>query len=241
MRTFARFRFATVAVVSATLIAGCSRQPTVNGDYRVMYVWDHGRVAAAKVEAVKPGEQISPSAKDEILSTARPFIGNIVSASNLTQAKGLVKLTIFSPKPFFVQVHELTITEPDFEDLVFPVELQDTEGIRRQVNTFHNVNQRAFGSRRTALSFAAAGGYISSMKTLLELGADPNLSDDIGVTPLMYALIVGNEEGVKLLLHAGTNASAVDASGESAASLAQKLHREKILPLLADDTSPSHK
>lgn len=211
-------------------MSGCAQHSAVNGDYRVSYVWDHGRVTSATVEPLKTQEQLSHSAKDEIVSTAQPFIVNAVNASNLSYAKGLVELTIFSPQPFFVQLKRLTITEPNFEDLAFAVEKQDADGIRRMVNRFHNVNQRNSG--QTALCIAAAGGYTRSIAALLELGADPNLSDSIGTTPLMNAVIAGSEDGVKLLLQAGANVSATSASGESAESWATRLHRQAILSLL---------
>jgi ankyrin repeat protein len=231
MRAFSRRRCRTSLLLAATLMTGCAQHSAVNGDYRVSYIWDHGRVTSTTVEPLKKREQLSRSAKDEIVSTAQPFIVNAVNRSNLSFAKGLVELAIFSPKPFFVQVKQSTITEPRFEELALEVEKQDADGIRLLVNKFHNVNQR--GEGQTALSIAAAGGYTKSVATLLELGADPNLSDGIGTTPLMNAVIAGSEETVKLLLQAGANVSAISESGESAESWAKRLRRQAILSLLS--------
>ncbi|MGO9084908.1 MAG: ankyrin repeat domain-containing protein [Candidatus Sulfotelmatobacter sp.] len=124
------------------------------------------------------------------------------------------------------------ITEPDFSALTAAVEKEDTAAIRKMVTTFQNVNQRELPSRQTALAIAAVGGRVKSLRTLLELGADPNLSDYIGMTPLMYAVEVGNEDAVTALVHAGANVAAVNGLGESATSLAKEWHRDKILPLL---------
>lgn len=214
------------------LMAGCSRQPSINGDFRISYVWDNGRVSSARVEPVKPHARLSRTVSDEILRTAQPFIANTVNAANLSHGTGLVQLTIYGPKPSFVQVQQLTIVEPSFAELEIAVERQDTARIRDLVSRFHNVNQRELPSRQTALAIAAAGGYVESMNTLLQSGADPNISDYIGVTPLMNAVTIGSEDGVKLLLKAGANAAAVNANGDSAASLANKLHRRSLLPLL---------
>ncbi len=51
----------------------------------------------------------------------------------------------------------------------------------------------------TALMYTAQGEDEETVKTLLELGADPNIKDYSHMTPYMYAIIMGNENIAKLL------------------------------------------
>jgi uncharacterized protein len=110
--------------------------------------------------------------------------------------------------------------------------MQDLNKIRQIVMQYHNVNQRELPSLQTAVAIAAAGKDIQSLRTLLKLGADPNISDYIGVTPLMAAVTAGSEDTVKLLTAAGANVAAVNKAGDSAISLAKELHHNQLLPLL---------
>ncbi|WP_082692789.1 ankyrin repeat domain-containing protein [Bacillus sp. FJAT-29814] len=54
-------------------------------------------------------------------------------------------------------------------------------------------------SSMTALMYTAQGEDEETVKTLLELGADPNIKDYSHMTPYMYAIIMGNENIAKLL------------------------------------------
>jgi len=150
----------------------------------------------------------------------------------LKRASGDIRVIIYGPPPYFVQVGGFEITEPNFSALYAAVEMEDTQEIRRVVSTYNNVNQRELPSRRTALAIAAAGGHVKSLRTLLELGSDPNLSDYIGVTPLMDAVEAGNEECVRALILAGAKTDSVDEAGDSASSFAKRLHRNRMLLLL---------
>lgn len=57
----------------------------------------------------------------------------------------------------------------------------------------------------TALSVAALGGHLSSVKLLVEAGAEVNILDNEDVTPLLAAVKSGNENVTMYLLEHGAN------------------------------------
>ena len=67
---------------------------------------------------------------------------------------------------------------------------------------------------------------------LLENGADPNMKNGKGETPLMAAAVRGNEDIVKLLLEKGADAKARDNDGETAVDKARRKHHSEIVKLL---------
>jgi ankyrin repeat protein len=62
-----------------------------------------------------------------------------------------------------------------------------------------NLNRKNPKDGGTALMFAAANGRVEAVKLLLQLGADPNVIDDRGLTALKYATIWKKEPIVDLL------------------------------------------
>ena len=67
------------------------------------------------------------------------------------------------------------------------------------------------GSNRfTALQWATMGDYTTTVKILLDKGADPNIGDIEGKTPLFRAVENCNVELVRLLLDRGANINAID-------------------------------
>ena len=52
--------------------------------------------------------------------------------------------------------------------------------------------------------------FSDGLKILLDAGANPNLANDKGITPLMLAAVAGYLEGVKALLKAGADAQALN-------------------------------
>ena len=69
----------------------------------------------------------------------------------------------------------------------------------------------------TALIVASYHGQATSIRTILELGADPNRTNPKGTTPLMYAkgyyLRSGDAEPMRILLKAGADRYALDGAG----------------------------
>jgi uncharacterized protein len=67
----------------------------------------------------------------------------------------------------------------------------------------------------SALHWAAHRNDLGAVQRLLSEGADPNLANRFGLTPLHEAAIVGNAQMLSLLLDAGGDANAVFGEGET--------------------------
>jgi ankyrin repeat protein len=89
-----------------------------------------------------------------------------------------------------------------------------------------DVNSRVFNGA-TALSFAVRHGYPELAKLLIAKGADVNLADEKGVTPLHLAVIAhGRSLGnLHLLVDAGADPLAEDAEGRTPGDLKTDLQR----------------
>ncbi len=61
------------------------------------------------------------------------------------------------------------------------------------------------GSKPSALHVAAQYADISAVRTLIEFGADPNLKDDLGFTPLHVAVFKDRPDLVRTLLQGGAD------------------------------------
>lgn len=106
-------------------------------------------------------------------------------------------------------LHQVAVTGHD-EALSFLV---------RDLNV--DVNQRATGIKLTALHYAAKEGHTSTIKTLLELGADLHARDKNGRSALHMACIGQHADTARTLMQLGVKDSE-DASGTTARQLAKK-------------------
>ncbi|XP_034978406.2 KN motif and ankyrin repeat domain-containing protein 4 [Zootoca vivipara] len=96
-----------------------------------------------------------------------------------------------------------------------------------------NVNIRASQGGQTALILGVSHDREDMVKALLSCGADVNLQDDAGLSPLMVASQYGNIEIVKLLLtHPSCDAALIDKAGNSALSIALKSAHKEIAEFL---------
>ncbi len=76
------------------------------------------------------------------------------------------------------------------------------------------VNQQNMGGA-TALHIACREGNIDAVKALIENGANPNIADNEGWTPLMRAVLTANAEITDLLIDKGADVSALNSDGDS--------------------------
>jgi uncharacterized protein len=89
--------------------------------------------------------------------------------------------------------------------LLSAVAMGDVEAIRQLVRDGADLNQRMdrTSHRRTPLHLAVIKKQPHSVATLLELGADPEVEDAGGLTPLDQAALTGEQEMVQELLDRG--------------------------------------
>ena len=87
-------------------------------------------------------------------------------------------------------------------------------------------------SSGTALAATAVKGDVYLSKILLENKADPNIADQSGVTPLIYAVQFENRELVELLLKHKANAKLADKEGRTPLDHAIFTNNQEIINLL---------
>lgn len=101
------------------------------------------------------------------------------------------------------------------------------------------INARDLSSGRTGLHIAAERRDIVWLNYLASKGANPNIADNRGVTPLMLASQVAFVEGVEALIKAGARVDTPSATGET--PLISAVHRrdaQMIRVLLAAGANP---
>jgi len=77
------------------------------------------------------------------------------------------------------------------------------------------VNTRDYKTGETALHIVVKRGDMTYLRFLLAKGADPNMKDEKGTTPLLLAATAGATEMIQLLLAQGANVNLGNSSGET--------------------------
>jgi len=85
---------------------------------------------------------------------------------------------------------------------------------------------------QTALTIAAAHGYVELAGILIERNADVNHKDGMGWTPLMWAASYGKTETVMLLIEKGARVNDRGNEGETALELAEERNHHKTAGVL---------
>lgn len=115
-----------------------------------------------------------------------------------------------------------------------------------KVKDLFNKNSTVIDSRdvvdgHTALHIATKRRDSTWLRYLLTLGANPNIADKSGVTPLMLASQLGFVEGIAILASKGAKVDSANDAGETPLILA--VHRHDIAMvriLLAGGADPDH-
>lgn len=88
--------------------------------------------------------------------------------------------------------------------------------------------------RSAELAAAAADGDAARVRELVRQGADPNAHGDRGVTPLQFALLARNADGMRALLDAGADPNLPGIGGATAVHTAAIADDPGYLHLLLD-------
>ena len=94
------------------------------------------------------------------------------------------------------------------------------------------VNTKRDGTGETALHIVVGRKDETWLSYLLQKGANPNLSDRKGVTPLMLATQLGFVEGAARLIKAKANVDGANRSGETPLIRAVQLRNPELVRLL---------
>ena len=88
------------------------------------------------------------------------------------------------------------------------------------------VNARDLGSGESALHYVVQRRDVVWVRFLLQKGANPNVTDKNGVTPLQIASQLGFVEGLEALLDGGAHVDVADTTGET--PLINAVHRRDV-------------
>ncbi|MCP5395995.1 MAG: ankyrin repeat domain-containing protein [Sphingomonadaceae bacterium] len=88
------------------------------------------------------------------------------------------------------------------------------------------INARDITSGETALHIVTARRDVIWIQFLSQKGANPNIADKKGVTPLMLAVSLGFVEGVEALIDAGARTDVANDAGET--PLIAAVHRRDV-------------
>jgi hypothetical protein len=209
---------------------GCSRPRSVNGLYAATFEWDLA-LKDLKIDRIQ-GDVLTSAAKSTIDTQLAKDIGERLAKANLSNAKGNLNFSVSGKPPYVLLLGKFEITEPDISDLMLAVEREDTSTIASLVFRYHNVNQKELPSQRTALHNASSGGKANSASQLLALGADPNIPDFEGDTPLIAAVAANNLAIAKALISAGAKVNQANQNGVTPLMRASKLGRTEMVKLL---------
>ena len=105
------------------------------------------------------------------------------------------------------------------------------------INPFYNKTEIAnllhkHGGKHGTIHSAAGGGDIEAVKKFLATGADVNVKDKRGFTPLHWASISGHKEAAELLIDNGADVNAMRGGGGTPLSYAASWGHEEIVELL---------
>lgn len=110
----------------------------------------------------------------------------------------------------------------------------DTEEMKGLLDEGADPNEQEEEYGSTALTTATDYDQIEAATLLLEYGADPNLADFSGYTPLMGAVFMENTEMIELLINAGADPNLENEEGMSAISQAEEYGYDEMAQFMKE-------
>ena len=212
-------------------LSGCRTPDRADGRYELDFVWD-GEIQKTQLFREHANSEVRTGIRDELLRKAKPVIAEQLKNANLRNAQGKLKVTVSGPPPYTFFTGAVEISTPDISELFAAVESDNVDKIKILVAQNDNLDQRELPSERTAVYMAAAGGHVNSLRTLLQLGADPALPDFEGDSPLHAAVTADSQLAVQQLIDAGVNINCANGVGLTPLMVAAHLGRIRALEML---------
>jgi hypothetical protein len=220
-----------IVLLVLVLLAGCQPRSGAAGDYLVTFSWDKG-LRQVQVVRERRDQPLSARVRETVVKEAEPIIAEALKKANLTKAEGRLGLKLLGDPPYLVPYASIEIVHPSFQDLLTAAEADDVDKIGFLISRDQNVNQRDLGSGYSALFIAASASHVKVIAKLLELHADPNITDTDGDTPLAVAVVADCAPCIKLLLDAGAQVNCADSVGLTPLMRSADLGRVAILEQL---------
>lgn len=126
--------------------------------------------------------------------------------------------------------HSLNEAEDPEQSLFYAAQMGYTSAVTKLCNRYRTSISPA--ALRHALSIAARQGHASLVSILLEAGADPDVADSEGWTPLRASAWGGHASTVQVLLERGAQVDASDSEGRTALRAAAWAGHEEVVRAL---------
>ncbi|KAI1740932.1 ankyrin repeat-containing domain protein [Xylaria scruposa] len=120
------------------------------------------------------------------------------------------------------------------DDIVDYVKRGDIEGVMKCLDLGVDINQKDDNWNETLLGWAAEYERLEILKFLIYKGADINIPNAAGRTPLFYAALSGQNDAVKILLNNGADVSCRENSGMTTLHAAARSGSEATILTLID-------
>lgn len=108
----------------------------------------------------------------------------------------------------------------------------DTAAIGRALAAGARIDSVDFQGNRRPLNYAATGNHAAAIRYLLARGANMNLTNNTGFTPIHHAIEAGAVDALTVLLDARADLTIPARSGATPMQTAQRLNNASVLQLL---------
>jgi ankyrin repeat protein len=132
------------------------------------------------------------------------------------------------------------------DEMIQAITMADFGKVREIVDNGFNVNTQFPGSKATSLLLSCRNKNMTMVKYFLEKGADPNIEDEDGKTPLLTICEMTSDSGlsvdiVALLIKARADVNHIDHEGNSPLMCAARNGQTEIVQLLIDNKADPRK